>query len=244
MITRYHRPVTMDEALGLMEHPGTFVLGGGTSIVASGPTGEAVDIQALALDTIESDGRTVRMGTTALLTDIATSPDVPPMLRELAHREAPNTIRNAATIGGTIGANEPESELLAGLVAYGATATVSWSREVAVHPVADILTNPNLIERAIITAIEFDPTGTAASHRTGRTPMDRPIVMVAGHKGTDGHIQLAMTGAADHVVAVSPGQAGEVSPPSDFRGTSEYRRSLAVELTKRVLADIAGGEQS
>ncbi len=43
----------------------------------------------------------------------------------LRGREAPNTIRNAATIGGTVGTADPESELLAGLLAYGATVTLA-----------------------------------------------------------------------------------------------------------------------
>jgi hypothetical protein len=77
--------------------------------------------------------------------------------------------------------------------------------------------------------------------RTGRTPMDRPIVMVVGHRDTNGHIHLAITGMGTHVVALSPGETGLLEPSSDFRGSSRYRKELATVLTKRVLADLSGG---
>ena len=57
MITAYHRPKTLDEALTLLTQPNRTPLGGGTLL--SRPTTdpvEAVDLQALSLDSIKKSG--------------------------------------------------------------------------------------------------------------------------------------------------------------------------------------------
>jgi CO/xanthine dehydrogenase FAD-binding subunit len=53
MITTYHRPQTLDEALTLLTQPNTVPLGGGTLL--SRPTTDsvqAVDLQSLGLDSL------------------------------------------------------------------------------------------------------------------------------------------------------------------------------------------------
>jgi CO/xanthine dehydrogenase FAD-binding subunit len=112
------------------------------------------------------------------------------------------------------------------------------------HALTAVLDDPALVDGSIMVDVSIETRGTTAAHRTGRTPMDRPIVMVVGHKDAAGHIRLAVTGVDSHVLAMSPGQAATLNPPSDFRGTSEYRKNLATVLTKRVLADLSGGGQA
>ena len=243
MITQYHRPATLDEAVALVGTPGAIVIAEG---MARSTTTEpaplvVIDLQSLDLGGIEVEGETMRIGSMTTLSDLSTSPLTPVVIADLARREAPSTIRNAATIGGTIATNDPESELLAGLVAFNASVAVVRADSIDTYPLEDVLKSPKLIERSIITGVSMHMRGPAAAHRTGRTPMDRPIVMVAGHMSTAGHIRLGVTGVATHVVVISPGQAGELDPPSDFRGTSQYRKSLATVLTKRVLHDLQYG---
>ncbi len=120
MITQYHRPFTLDDAVAILARPDAIVLAGGTSINADPDRAPktAVDVQALDLAGIELEGGMVRIGATSRLQDLVDSALVPVVLTDLARREAPNTIRNMATLGGTIGASDPESELLAGLLAF------------------------------------------------------------------------------------------------------------------------------
>lgn len=233
----------MGEALDLLQADGAFVMGGGTSIngdVRSAGS-DAVDIQALDVAGIETDGDSLHIGSMTLLQELVDSPHTPPTVSELARREAPNTIRNAATVGGTVGANDPESELLAGLLVFNARISVMNSDTIVEHDLAEILSDPRLVHQAIMTRISIDIGGVASAHRTGRTPMDRPIVMVAGRRAPDGTIRVAIAGVDATVVAVAPGHVGALDPPADFRGSSEYRRRLAAVLTERVLTDIAGG---
>jgi CO/xanthine dehydrogenase FAD-binding subunit len=243
MITSYHRPGTLDEAVALVAAPGTRVIVEGTALTSSvsDEVSAAVDLQSLGLDGIEMAGESLVIGSMTTLADLSTSPRVPVIISDLANREAPSTIRTLATVGGTVATNDHESELLAGLLAFDALVTVAQTDVTANHPLGSVLDNPQLIEGSIITKISFDPRGAASAQRTGRTPMDRPIVMVVGHRGTNGHIHLAITGMGTHVVALSPGETGLLEPSSDFRGSSRYRKELATVLTKRVLADLSGG---
>lgn len=243
MITEYHRPTTLAEAVELAGHPDARVMVEGTALTSAIYIGSTavIDLQALDLDGIEMQGESLRIGSMATLADLSTSPLVPPIIAELAQREAPNTIRNTATVGGVVAANDPESELLAGLVAFDASVTVAGVDATQVHPLDAVIESPQLIEAEVIVEVSMGPRGVAAAHRTARTPMDRPIVMVVGHRDSDGHIRLGVTGVDTHVVGMSPGQTDALNPPSDFRGTSQYRRTLAAVLTKRVLTDLSGG---
>ncbi len=58
------------------------------------------------------------------LSDLEAHSDVPALLKDLSRREGPNTIRNAATVGGTIASGDPESELVAGF--WSTTAKSRW----------------------------------------------------------------------------------------------------------------------
>jgi CO/xanthine dehydrogenase FAD-binding subunit len=243
MITEYQRPGSLDEAVALVATPGSTVIVEATSLThaASHEAAVAIDLQSLGLDGIEISDETTHIGSMATVADMADSRIVPRMISELSVREYPNTIRNAATIGGVIATNDSESELLAGLVAFDASVTVASAQGERVHPIETILATPQILENSLIVDVSLGTRGAAVAHRTGRTPMDRPIVMVVGHKDNAGHIRLAITGVAAHVVALSPGQVGTLDPPADFRGSSQYRKNLATVLTKRVLADLSVG---
>ena len=117
MNTKYHRPRTLDEALALAAGADAVILGGGTTVNArpGRPPEVLVDLQALDLDGIETDGGSIHIGATTRLQEVVDSGVVPEVLRDLARLEAPSTIRNAATVGGPVGTAAPERPLLTGL---------------------------------------------------------------------------------------------------------------------------------
>jgi len=243
MIRTYHRPATLGEALRLLSDPGAAVLAGGTDLNAD-PTGApsvVIDVQDLGLDHISSDAGTVRIGATATLQALADSDLVPELIRDLAHREAPSTFRNAATAGGVVGASEPESELLAGFLVFDATVGVAGIDGVSTVPLGDVLDDPELVAGSIITDIALPAGGRAAADRTGRTPADRPIVMVAGRVDDAGVLHLVATGVAANPTRIDLDALDELDPPGDFRGSSSYRRHLAGVLGARVVAALRGG---
>jgi putative selenate reductase FAD-binding subunit len=240
MITEYHRPLSLDEAITLAAEPNTVILAGGTTVNAESTSSAsvAVDLQALDLSGIDTDGEIVRIGATTRLQDIVESDEVPALLRDLAHREAPNTIRNVATVGGTIATSHPESQLLTGLLAYGATVTVVGDGSTTEHSIDELLDGASLLDGSIITSISVPTSGTAAADRTARTPMDQPIVMAVAYRGSDGDVRLAVSGVAPVPVIVEQAAFEELDPLADFRGSTRYRRHLVSVLAGRVLAAV------
>ncbi len=244
MITSYFRPRTLDEALALAARADAVVLGGGTGVNAQPGRAPvvAVDLQALDLDGIRADAGRLRLGATTRLQSIVDSGHVPEVLRELARLEAPSTIRNAATVGGTIGMADPESPLLTGLLAFGARVGLARVGSNAEHPLDAVLDDRHLLQGSIITSVTVPMGGRAAAHGTARTPMDAPIVMVVACRDADGTVRIAASGVASRPVLVDPQRLGELAPPADFRGSSAYRAHLAAVLTARALASLGGGE--
>ncbi|MCL1593999.1 MAG: FAD binding domain-containing protein [Actinomycetia bacterium] len=240
MITQYHRPSDLDEALALVSQPNTMPLGGGTSLTAvdsSGPL-SVVDLQLIGLDGLDSNGDIVTIGAMTLLQELAESSKVPPVLRDLAHREAPNTIRNAATLGGTIASAHAESELLAGLLAFDTTLFLSRTDGSKTIPLSKALEDLSVFDGAIITHVSLAATGTAVAHRTARTPADRPIVAVIGRRTASGETVIAATGLGSGPSLIDQDRLQTLQPLSDFRGSTEYRSRLAWVLTKRVIEDL------
>ena len=240
-ISQYHRPSTIEEALALLSRTGVPMrpIAGGTSLVGEEiPVEvEVVDLQLACPDSITDAGDAVEIGAMARLQDLVDSSLVPPLLRELTLREGPNTLRNAATLGGTIASADPESELLAGLLVHEATIAISRRGGTSEVSLPELLADPSLLSNGIIVSISVGKGGTTAAARTGRTPADTSIVAAVGRSTPGGNL-LAVTGIASTPVLVTPPEIGSLDPPSDFRGSSEYRRGLAQTLATRVLSEL------
>ena len=235
----YHRPSSLDEAWSLLTAPGTkrVILGGGTTVnAATDPDPvEVVDLQALGINTIDTaDGRVV-VGATATLADFAASNHVPGPLAELARREAPNTLRAVATVGGLLAVGDPESELLAGLLVHDASVAILDAEGTRDRTLSDVLGLG--LGGGIITGLTFDPTGATAATGIGRTPGDRPIVAAVARKTESGEVRVAMCGVAMTPVLIEA--VADLDPPADFRGSSGYRRHLAETLLERVRKEVA-----
>ena len=237
MIRAYHRPTTLQEALDLVARPGTVPLGGGTVLngLPDDPPEEVVDLQALELDATSLDGAMLTLGAMATLRDLVDHDATPVLLRDLAQREAPNTIRNAATIGGTVGAAGSESGFLAGLLASSAVVAIAQADGTKEVALSDLLAD-RLNAGSIITSVRVGLGGKAAFEFTARTPADIPIVLVAGTRSEEGTVVLVATGVAPEPVVFDLDQVDALEPPPDFRGSAEYRRHLATVLGGRVVA--------
>jgi len=235
VIRAYHRPTTLEDALSLLESDGAAVLAGVTSLIASGAATAVVDLQDLDLSTIGLADDRIAIGAMARIRDIVDSDLVPLILRDLARREAPNTIRNAATVGGTIASRDPESELVAGLLVHDTRVTIVTGDGPHTVALPDYLAAPT---PGIITEITIERGGASQARRTGRTPADRPIVMAVARRTDDGEVRVALTGIAAFPVLVDAGGLAAFDPPADFRGTTEYRRHLAETLAARVTSAV------
>ena len=208
------------------EGAGTVING----LPATVPTA-VVDLQSLDLDGISHDGELIRIGATTTLQQIVDDPNTPELLRHLAHREAPNTIRNAATIGGAVASAHPESGLVAGLLAIGAEVTLVEPAGEKSIGIEEVLSDRSALEGGIITSLSVPSGGRGASEATARTPADTPIVLVAGYLATSGEKRFAATGVGSTPLLA---EVDSLDPPADFRGSGEYRKHLVATLRARV----------
>lgn len=242
----YHRPDSPDQALQLLARSevNTTVMGGGTYIAAHLPSiaEEIVDLQDADLANVTYTGQELILGAMVRLQTLVDDGRAPALLREAAQREGPNTLRAAATIGGTISCPSRESEFLAALLIYDTEVQIqslSGSKNIPLtrflQDVGAVLKSGNLV-----TAVTLSSLGKTASARVARTPADKPIVAVLGRRRDDGKIKLALCGADTVPVLVEPDNVkAAINPPNDFRGSREYRRQMAATLARRVLDELS-----
>lgn len=243
----YHRPTSVDEALNLLVRSGvsSAVIAGGTYANAhlDESIDEVIDLQAVGLDELTVAGNRLSLGAMVRLHTLVDDERVPPLLRELAHREGPNTFRHQATVGGIVVGAEAESELLAGLLVHETEVTVQSAAGSKMLPLADFLADvPAALEGGLITAVSVAIAGLGASARVARTPADRPIVAAVARVDATGQPHLALCGVATTPILVTPDPdqlAPTLTPPADFRGSSDYRRQMAVTLSRRVLGELS-----
>jgi len=244
-VKAYHRPANVNEALKLLARPNinTIIIAGGTYINPNMPemVDEVVDLQTVGLTNIDYTGKGLSLGAMTRLQTIVTDDRTPPLLREAARREGPNTLRNAATVGGTVASPYKDSELLAALLVFNAEVKVQTSGDTKKIPLVDFLLDvPTALSGGLVTAISLASMGKTASARVGRTPADRPIVAALARLGEDGKIRLALTGVANTPVLVDSNNVkAAINPTGDFRGSTEYRRQMAATLAKRVVDELS-----
>jgi aerobic carbon-monoxide dehydrogenase medium subunit len=267
-IDRYFKPDSIAEALRLLgrRNTRTVALAGGTALLAnplSRPQA-VVDLSGLGLDYIRQEGHTIAIGAMTSLQTLVTSPVIAGiadgLLAKAAHSSATRTIRNAATIGGTIIAGGPSSDLLAALLALEATATAASSVVMGVEDLVALKRTPQSMKLLLEVRLQLPPAPwCGALCRVARLPSDHAIVTVACAMRAVGgicqDIRLAAGGvgpaplrlrAAEEIVRGSrlddavlqqtaDTQQKHLSPPADFRGSAEYRRAMLGVLVRRAV---------
>lgn len=244
----YHRPDSIEEALQLLSRQGlnTAILAGGTQINPRlAAVDEIVDLQSTGLDQISSGDGRLTLGAMVRVQTIVDHEDTPPLLREMAQREGPNTFRNAGTIGGVIVTADPESELLAALLVFEADVTIHTAAGAHTMALSDFLFDVwkqlretavrGHLESGILTGVALQTAGPTAHDRVARTPQDSPIVAALARRKEDGAALLALCGVAPTPILAGPDDMPDLNPPADFRGSSQYRKKMARVLAKRVL---------
>jgi aerobic carbon-monoxide dehydrogenase medium subunit len=267
-IEQYYKPDTIEEALRVLggRKVRAVALAGGTALLAdpdSRPQA-VVDLSGLGLDYIRQEGHSVAIGAMTTLQTLATSPIVTAitsgLLARAAHDTATRTIRNVATIGGTIMAGGPSSDLLAALLVMEATATAASGVVMSVEDMVALQRAPQSMKLLVEVRLPLPPAPcSGALCRVARLPSDQAIVTVAGVMRAVGgvcqDIRLAAGGVGDAPVRlraaedlVRGSQLDEaitqqaidaqqtlLSPPADLRGSAEYRRAMMGVLVRRVI---------
>ena len=244
MITTYHRPKSLDEALTLLAQPNRIPLGGGTLLSKSTTDSvEVVDLQALSLDSITKNGNNLEIGATVTLQQLLESVHCPEALKSALKLEAPLNIRNTATVAGTIVACDGRSTFATVLLAMDGKLDIRLSEEET--KTAGFGEFLPIRPRGLITSLTLPNNTQLAFDYVSRTPADRPIVCVALAQWSSGRTRLAIGGYGKSPMLAMDGTEAEgvetaaknaFHEAADEYASAEYRMEIAATLAKRCLA--------
>jgi putative selenate reductase FAD-binding subunit len=247
MITTYHRPQTLDEALKLLTQPNTFPLGGGTLL--SQPTTDpvqVVDLQSLGLDSLTKKGNDLEIGATVTLQALLENENCPEALKTAIKLEAPINIRNTATVAGTLVASDGRSTFATALLSMDAKIEQAiFDNSKVDSRVTNIGEFLPLRPTNLITKITIPLNTKFAFEFTSKTPADKPIVAAALSQWNSGRTRLALGGYGKSPMLAMDGTEAEgldaaarnaYHEANDEWASADYRMDVAATLAKRCLA--------
>jgi len=257
MITEYHRPNTLDEALTLLTQPDARPLGGGT-LLSHGTADpvRAIDLQLLGLDSLTpignnpstGSGQHLELGATLTLQALLESEHCPAALKSALKLETPLNVRNSATVAGTLvtcdGRSTFGSVLLAMDVKIEQALFDNSKIEYRVTNIGDFLP---LRSTDLITKIIIPLNTKLAFEYVAKTPADKPIVCAALAQWNSGRTRLVLGGYGKSPMLAMDGTEAEGAETAarntyheatDEWASAEYRVDVAATLAKRCLEAI------
>jgi len=253
MITNYHRPQSIEEAIHLLSKPDTYPLGGGTVLTHKPESSfSVVDLQELGLDKIHKVGDKLEIGAAATLSLLLESPYFPPVLVTALRLETPINIRNIATVAGTLVSCDGRSPFTTTMLAMDAKLVFAPGNEsVTLGNFLPLRSNIDGIQAflpgKLITKIEI-PLNIRFSFKTvARTPGDKPIICAALVAWLSGRTRLVLGGwGKTPSVAMDGNEPGDLESAArntcanatDDWATAEYRSEIAAVLAKRCASAI------
>ena len=250
MIIEYHRPENLQDALALLNRKEikTVPLGGGSVINA--PSAEklaVVDLQALRLDQIQAKGSVLFVGATVTLQSLLNWQELPEKLAEVIRHEASYNLRQVATVAGSLVSADGRSPFATALLALDAQLTLLPGEEQV--GVGDILfQRPEVLAGRLITGFHIPMNARLGYEYVARTPLDLPIVCIAGAAWPSGRIRMAAGGfgGAPALILDGPESGGVELAASDVFheagdqwASADYRREMAAILAKRCVNSLS-----
>jgi CO/xanthine dehydrogenase FAD-binding subunit len=249
MITEYHRPLTLEEAIKLLARSdiATFPLAGGT--VINRPSLEpmaVVDLQALGLNVINTNGNTLEIGATASLQSVLEDANILPALAAAIHHETNFNLRQMASIAGTVITADGRSALATILLAMDAQVTLEpGGEQVGLGEL--MLTRRERLPGRLVTQVIIPLNIKAAFESVARSPADLPVACVAVVQWPSGRTRVAIGGwgLAPALAMDGPESAGAeiaarnaCSDAGDEWASADYRQEMAEVLAARCIEGI------
>ena len=198
MIVAYHRPTSMDEALGLLSRsePETVPLGGGTILSRPGPGRYAVvDLQALGLDGIERQGNRLMIGAAATLQSLYAQADSPAALREAIRRETTYNLRQTASVAGALVSANGKSPFAAAMLALDAV--LIWAPDGQELGLEAYFKARKAQKQGLILRVAIPLEAKLQYEAVAKTPADVPMLCGAVGEMPDGRKRIVLGGFGD-----------------------------------------------
>jgi carbon-monoxide dehydrogenase medium subunit len=257
----YHRPTSLDEAIGLLAKNGdTRPLAGGHSLLPMmklrlAEPAAIVDIGRIAgLDGIEVDGDELRVGAMATHASVASSELVREKCRVLATTAegiGDRQVRNRGTIGGSLAHADPGADYPTVITALGATILVQGpggEREIAADDFFTGVFTTALEQGELVTAVRLHVSEKAAyvKHRHPASGYavagvacvvrtDEARIVVGGVTGTPVLIGIAPVDEKKLAAAAERFPEALSGAIGDTYASAEYRVHLAQVLARRAI---------
>ncbi|MBI5651254.1 MAG: FAD binding domain-containing protein [Chloroflexi bacterium] len=265
-LNEIHKPTTVQDALKFLQQPDTVALAGGTNLIAEQrrDVRAVVDLSGLGLAYIRESSGAIVLGAMTTLSALNDSPILRALangvIAQAAHRSAASILRNQATLAGTIIA-EPDGILAVALLALDAQVTLvgSETRQIAIENFWREGAAKSLVTEIAVPI----KNPRAALHTVARTPSDQPIVGVIASAQIENQVardvRIALGGVSETALRASAAEkilegqtlndavienavgamhASPLHPRGDYRGSAEYRREMAIVLTRRAVREL------
>jgi len=246
MIREFFKPQTIAEAVELKDkfRDEAVFMAGGTDVNCTDSTNEiekVIGIEQLKLNEVSRTDGNLSIGAGVTIQELIDSPKIPDPLRIAAGHFVNRNIRNIATIGGNIAANNSTSNLIPILVALDAELKMGGS--VTPVPVYEYVTQEmtRLIEGIMISSENL--TKTYGIRKFSRTANDISIITAAVTFNIQNEIlsnvRVAGGGVSKHVVRLTELE-------NKLEGNKLPARKEIEETVKNIVApvkDIRGGVQ-
>lgn len=197
-----------------------------------------------------------------------------PVLARAAGSVGSRHIRNRGTVGGSLAHADPAGDVPVALLALDASINVAGDGTVRTCPSSDWFTGlfeVAMSDDEVLTGVTIpNPPATVSygynrfSYREGEYPMIVASAVLGWDEGMCATARVAMGGVGAHPQrlpavedrlvgsAVDTGDidaaaviAGDlIDPPSDVRGSTDWKRKVALEYMKRALAEAGRGRES
>ena len=247
MIIEYHRPEKMEEALKLLsrKEPVTRPLGGGTVLTA--PSSEdyaVVDLQSLGLDELKAKGKNLSMGAALPLQTLLKWSQIPKALAAAIRHEANYSLRQVATVAGSLATADGRSPFGIVMLALDAQLKLQPGKQEQSYGELLPLRDASLVGK-LITEITLSGQPKLAYEYVARSPADLPIVALALAQWPSGRTRLAVGGFGEIPHLAMDGQDASgllealentLDQANDQWATSEYRKEAGSALLRRALA--------
>jgi CO/xanthine dehydrogenase FAD-binding subunit len=235
------RPADRDEAIALVSAAATPVGGGAALLSQAFPislSDRAVDV----LDLLPCGLNDGVLGAASTIADLASDSEVRrrwPAVAQAGALTATPQVRAVATLGGTVAARLPTSDLAAPLAAYDCTVVLETAADRREIDVLEYLSAPVLPPHLVV-GVRPRLSGPGAYRRFARQVGPAPAIATVAGVRTGGELRL-------YAGAVGPTAAplrldGDQTPGecvrSDARADAGYRRQLIAVLAGEVCAEL------
>ena len=240
MFEQLLKPASLDEAVKFKNQfkDDAVYMAGGSKLNAA-PTRStksvAISLAGLGLNTIKSEVGVVTIGATATLQQVIDNPVVPAAVREAAGFVYSRNVRNQATFGGELFAQQNEAVLLPVLLVMNAKVALAGG---AVIELADWLAGSR---DALVLAVMLPESDVCcATRKLARSAGGLTVLTAAVAIATDGRQRIAVEGVVPcatrlHEVeqksltgeALQSAVSEAIAPVTDLRGSVSYKRYIA-----------------